>query len=87
MDLKAMDLTQLSVMELQLVGNIDQRFSDGRASAGFRSPADGDGSAHRRRNEQNPRPSAEGKPTDLLIKEDEDVAAAMQRLTEQPEGE
>jgi len=32
--------------------------SDGRASAGFQ-PADGNGSVHRQRNEQNPRPSAE----------------------------
>lgn len=32
--------------------------SDGRASGGDGSPADGNGSAHRQRNEQNPRPSA-----------------------------
>ena len=35
--------------------------SDGRAFAGLQ-PADGNGSAHRRRNEQNPRPSAEDVP-------------------------
>jgi len=48
----------VSEIQVKQGKTLSEGSSDGRASAGFQ-PADGNGSVHRQRNEQNPRPSAE----------------------------